>query len=107
MNLRDRGGVVRRKIGGNLAQNRQRNGRYAIAGIDGIPLSNSLVQVRDAHTVTQAANLRNLALVAYDLSQPLLESRWNAVHPTDGLEHGGLLVDQFFEENVVPQVGIQ
>ena len=52
-------------------------------------------------------HLLNYGAVANDGAECFVKGVGDAIHAADGLEHGGLPVNDFFCEHALPQIGVE
>ena len=96
-----------REVGINSFECGEGHGADAVVGIDGFDAAADAVLIGDAYAGAGLADTHDLRVVADDARELLLEGARNLVHAADGLEHGGLPVDDVLGEETIPQVCIE
>src|SRR5579872_5814373 len=92
---RDRGPNLRREVGGNAGEHRERYGADAKVAPDRALGTAPAIAIDDADTLAVPADLASLRAVADRAVDAALEGGGDPVHAADGLQHGRREIDEF------------
>ena len=96
-----------REVAIDIREDVEGQGRDHIVGLDAGGAAIGEVFIGDAHTALAVAQGQYLC-AAFDIGvEARFKGERNTIHAAHWLQHGGLPVDEFIEQDGDPQVGIE